>query len=242
LLDFAWSLRIEQRFYVVWPILFFCLTKSRRIRIFLLLGCFVGFFGWKSGDVSLDRMRSYYALLEGCVVALLYKQEFSLPALERWFKKIPTGLTVIPILLAFAGIFVDKHFVLLFSFAVAVFLYSLNVRNSPEKGALAWPPLVWLGQRSYSFYLFHMVVLRLVMEIHSPTGFFSSALMVLIAAIATTAVSACMFVAVEEPMRKLGKRLTMDNGTRVKKNVIGGVGPSGQVRSRPQNTKISEPA
>jgi peptidoglycan/LPS O-acetylase OafA/YrhL len=242
LLDFAWSLRIEQRFYVVWPVLFFCLTKSRRIRLFLLFGCFLAFFGWRGGDVSLDRMRSYYGLLEGCVVALLYKQVFFIPALERWFKKIPTGLTVLPILAAYAGLFLNKNCALLFSFAVAIFLYSLNLRNSPEKGVLAWPPLVWLGQRSYSFYLFHMVVLRVAMGIYSPSGFFGSAVMVLIAAIATTAASACMFILVEEPMRKLGKRLTMDKGRRVRREVATGAGSSGQARSRPKNAEMSETA
>jgi peptidoglycan/LPS O-acetylase OafA/YrhL len=212
LLDFAWSLRIEQRFYLVWPILFFCLTKSRKIRLFLLFACFLAFFGWHGGSVSLDRMRSYYGLLEGCVVALLYKGAFPLPALERFFQKVPTGVWLLPVLAGWGGLFLDKNFALLFSFAVALLLYSLSLRASLTKALLSWPPLVWLGQRSYSFYLFHMVVLRAAMAIHSPSGLFDSAGMVLAASIATAAISALMFVAVEEPMRKLGKRLTRGHG------------------------------
>ena len=149
LLGFAWTLRVEQRFYLLWPVLFFCLTKSRFKRILMLAIIAVAFLPWNDRSIlSMDRMRDHYALLEGCLVALIYKRYFHLPAVERLFTAIPTGLLLLPVAAAFAGLFLNRNFIFLFSLTVALLVFSLTMRDSFVKRMLSWSPLVWLGQRS----------------------------------------------------------------------------------------------
>lgn len=222
LLDHAWSLRIEQRFYLVWPILFFFVTKSKPKRLILLAVAFIALLPWTGSSIAIQHMRDYYGLLEGCVVALLMKHSINSPFLDRKFKQIPTAFFLIPVAAAFATIYLNSTFVILFSFTIALFIYSLGMRDSPVKKALGWGPLVWLGQRSYSFYLLHMVVLRLLIGFFPPANLLASVLIILVAGAVTAAGSAVMFIAVEEPMRKLGRRLTSSPRQIVKKPIPAG--------------------
>jgi len=220
LLDHAWSLRIEQRFYLVWPVLFFFLTKSKPKRLILLALAFVALLPWTGSTIAIQHTRDYYGLLEGCVVALLMKHSINSPFLDRQFTRIPTSLFLIPVALAFASISLHRNFVILFSFTIALFIYSLGMRDSSVKKALGWQPLVWLGQRSYSFYLLHMVVLRILIGLFPPATFVASFLVIVVAGIITAGGAAVMFVAVEEPMRKLGRRLTSAPRQKIAKEPI----------------------
>jgi peptidoglycan/LPS O-acetylase OafA/YrhL len=94
-----------------------------------------------------------------------------------------------------------------FSILVAIYVYHLSVTESWVKRMLGIRPLVWLGQRSYSFYLVHVICLNIVMRIFN-SATVPGAVAVIAGGIAlAAAVAAISYRVIEEPFRRYGKKL-----------------------------------
>ena len=168
----AWSLGIEAQFYIVWPVALMAITRRighRPWRAALLL---LGMAGLSAGlrlamsaaGASPDRL--YFgtdtrseALLVGCALAFI-EGDWRFRALPRWVG--PASLVAI---LVFA---VSHGMDLLWSgsaytgVAVASALLILTLRHGESPLGLSSQPMTWLGDRSYSLYLWHVPVLMLL--------------------------------------------------------------------------------
>jgi peptidoglycan/LPS O-acetylase OafA/YrhL len=188
-----WSLSVEEQFYLFWPLVFAAGMKLFG-RTRLLLGVLAGALGsvalaWILFDPGSDASRVYYGtdthavgLLAGVALALVWSP------IE--LRRHPSGPLVGPILDA-VGVLALGYVVLAFlgvhdydlslyhggylwlALASAVLLASLAHPAARLGSLLGTAPALWLGLRSYSFYLWHWPVLALTrpgLDVDLPRG------------------------------------------------------------------------
>ncbi|MFT3863128.1 MAG: acyltransferase family protein [Solirubrobacterales bacterium] len=190
-----WSLSVEEQFYLFWPLIFAAGMKLLG-RGRLLLGVLIGAAGsvalaWILFDPGHDASRIYYGtdthavgLLAGVALALVWSPtELRLPTHH-------SGPLVGPILDAL-GVIALGYLILSFAhvhdydlalwhggyawlaIATAVLLAALAHPAARLGDIIGRPALLWLGLRSYSFYLWHWPVLAMTrpgIDIDLPRG------------------------------------------------------------------------
>ncbi|HEX5609698.1 MAG TPA: acyltransferase family protein [Solirubrobacterales bacterium] len=188
-----WSLSVEEQFYLFWPLVFAAGMKLFG-RTRLLLGVVAGALGsvalaWILFDPGSDASRVYYGtdthavgLLAGVALALVWS-----PVELRRHR---SGPLVGPILDA-VGVLALGYVVLAFlgvhdydlslyhggylwlALACTALLAALAHPAARLGALLGTPPALWLGLRSYSFYLWHWPVLALTrpgLDVDLPRG------------------------------------------------------------------------
>jgi peptidoglycan/LPS O-acetylase OafA/YrhL len=190
-----WSLSVEEQFYLFWPLVF-AIGMKLFGRGRLLVGVLAGAAGsvvlaWILFDPGHDASRIYYGtdthavgLLAGVALALVWSPtELRLPSHK-------SGPLVGPILDAL-GVIALGYLILSFlhvhdydlalwhggyawvAIATALLLAALAHPAARLGGIIGRPALLWLGLRSYSFYLWHwpvLVMTRPGIDIDLPRG------------------------------------------------------------------------
>ena len=212
-----WSLAVEEQFYIVWPILFTLVMRFLNLR---WLWCIVAGLAVMSviwmvilftpGD---DPSRVYFGsdpraftILIGVAVGLFWK-----PWRYTWGKPVGYAMDLVALLgmVVIVGIMViARHWTdwmypwgLLLTSLCAIVLVAFVVRPGSLLGRmLEISPLRWLGQRSYSIYLWHWPVL---LALQWEFGFEPDTLaIVAVGLLATFALSELSYRFVETPMRR----------------------------------------
>jgi len=207
----VWTLGIEQKFYLVWPLLVFAggafLARTRILATLCLIASM--FLLW---TLVLPMFVHYYVILLGCLLAVVMhsKRGFTLVrplthplvgvlaaggliAAQLW---IPTGV---------AQFGSEAPVIALYAIPVVLLIPSL-VAPGPVSWLLSRPTLVFIGERSYSLYLTQQIA-----------GFVAAGLSPMFttprvaSAIAVTLIALLLadqlYRHVEQPMIALGRRV-----------------------------------
>jgi peptidoglycan/LPS O-acetylase OafA/YrhL len=214
-----WSLSVEEQFYLFWPLAFAAgmkLAGPRRLLAGVLVGALASVaLAWVLFDPH-DASRAYYGtdthavgLLLGVALALLWGPwDLRRGTPGRWTGPILDAVGVLA--LGYLVIsFLDVHDYDLGLFhggylwlaAITAVLIGVLAHPAPRLGGLiAQPPMVWLGLRSYSFYLWHWPVLALTRP-GIDVSFLSRGFLIPLQLLAVLALAELSYRYVERPFR-----------------------------------------
>jgi peptidoglycan/LPS O-acetylase OafA/YrhL len=216
-MQLLWSIGIEEKFYLLWPLLGFVFLRTlvpwRRLqgRLLTCLGlfapCALTYLFWESGRYLFD----YIFILYGVVGAVLLHERVPYERL-RPLGRMPVMLSAIAIAAVLQVALLPSghatHFYrALYGAAVLVALLGIAMARRNVLG-LRSRAMVFLGLISYVFYLSHSLVLDLVER--TPLGrhgLLYSFGDVLVALAVTIALSWVVHEAFERPLIRMGHRL-----------------------------------
>ncbi|HEX4463666.1 MAG TPA: acyltransferase family protein [Solirubrobacterales bacterium] len=187
-----WSLSVEEQFYLFWPLAFaagMSLLGRKRLALGVLAGAVASLaLMWVLFDPT-DASRVYYGtethaagLLIGVALALVWAPwQLRRATPGRWCGPMLDAVGVLALgYLALSFLQVHDYDLALYhggylwiALASAAVIAVFAHPAARLGGLVAQPPLVWLGLRSYSFYLWHWPVLALTrpgLDISLPRG------------------------------------------------------------------------
>jgi peptidoglycan/LPS O-acetylase OafA/YrhL len=209
----SWSLGIEEKFYLVWPVAAFVLLHGcRQWRLALGVG-FAALFA----ALPLCRLGpwtscvfDYYTILVGCCTAVVLFE-------KRHYERLKGLGSALGGWCAF-GFLVATHFSIerlptvfiarLYPVAVALFMISLLAGRGPFGRALGCAPLVFIGKISYGMYLVHLLCSNAANLVFRPGSgkWYIGVLAYLLACALCIAASKALAVAIEQPFIRLGHK------------------------------------
>jgi peptidoglycan/LPS O-acetylase OafA/YrhL len=218
MLGHAWSLGIEEKFYLVWPLLITVLFPflRRSLAVTLVLGI---------GILFLPPMlaRSYGGLLLGALLAIVLAKssDASLPGL---LLRLPTDVAGLLVVVGYLGMTMYGLPVLLFSACVTLLIGTLVLRRSWLRSLLEGRWIVTCGKRSYAMYLIHVLVIDFVERVGARTGGLRWYVVIPVAYGLSVLGATVIFYAVERPCTKFGRRAARGMRESLTKRLPLGVG------------------
>ncbi|GAB3048340.1 hypothetical protein GCM10027053_03020 [Intrasporangium mesophilum] len=199
-LTHTWSLAMEEQFYLLWPLLLPFVVRLRRPAIVLawvavavavlrLAACLSG--AWSFGSFSPFTRAD--GLLVGCALAFEVARGWRFP--DGWAGR---GLTAAAVAV-FGACFLWSNGILallpmtVVASAVLVARCLEMSRRGPTVAALQLGPLRYVGRVSYGVYLFHALVVALVLRYGMPAPF-------VVVTVVSLAIASLSWVLVERPV------------------------------------------
>jgi len=205
----SWSLGVEEKFYLVWPVLGFVLISSARyLRMPVVLGVMAVVFVISHFYPSLYIL-GYYKLLVGCMLALLLDREESYRFIGSIVSKAGT-VFVIPAFVIVHLLKPEYKFLdIIYPITVALLIAMIITTNTWLTRFLETAPVRTVGRVSYGIYLIHVLVLNAVHSVIKPgVGQITVGLSVLIiATILTSMIAYGMSILIERPLTRQGRRI-----------------------------------
>jgi peptidoglycan/LPS O-acetylase OafA/YrhL len=213
-----WSLSVEEQFYLLWPLMFAAgmkLLGRQRLMLGVLAGAGLStllmlvLFNPASPDrVFYGTDTRAVGLLLGVALALVWHPSRLRPITGRGARWILDGVGVLALVMILRT-FLDVHDFdpglyhggfLLLAFWTTLLVGVLAHPAARLGRVVGNPPLVWLGLRSYSFYLYHWPILMLTrpdidVPLHGP-------FLVILQLAATIALADLSYRYVEQPFRQ----------------------------------------
>jgi peptidoglycan/LPS O-acetylase OafA/YrhL len=218
----GWSLGIEEKFYLFWPLIGFVLWRgSRRRRLrgtAILAAIFVGgsivFSGLDANGRVIGRfLYSFYPILIGCLAAFLLHDRSNferIRGLVQWGRGIPALLVFL--LIHFATPWLNGWLREALHVVDPLATVGLMAGLLTGAGAGAWflrsRPLVFVGRLSYGVYLLHLLAMGAVYRL-LPTGLHHPAVSIvafILCSLLSILGAWILSLAVESPCIRLGRR------------------------------------
>lgn len=202
----AWSLGVEEKFYLLWPLLLVWLYPLRLRSLPWLVAMAVAL--W---FMPAQMGRSYGGLLVGVCIAVVIDRIARMPnSALKWLP--PDAAIAVMIAGAYLLVGLDSRFILMFSTCVGLLIASLVSRPGLLHRVLGSGGLVFVGRRSYAIYLVHVLAANAIARMILPRW----ELNWIATAFATFTLSlACamtLHVLIERPCISAGRRLSLSLG------------------------------
>lgn len=225
----AWTLGIEEKYYLLWPLLFIGLQSLRySLQVTLLVAAFCAEF------LLLPHleMRGYGGLTIGSLVAIVANNNSSLAA--KLFSA--PGGWALSMLAAYVVVVVsgDGRFNILMSATAALTIASVVRHEGGVVGrVLSWKPLAAAGKLTYGVYLIHVLVANAVATALSAMEIQYSWLLAFALTYAFSLGAAIVLkIAIEDPMIALGRRFAV-------RFAVGGRSPLPAISLHPQRLRYA---
>ena len=210
----TWSLGIEEKFYLLWPVVAFRALRNHKARIALAAGAVLLF----SAARLVPQGRyvfPYAAICWGCLFALLYDTAGIRDKLDVWVSSWRACIVLLtwPLLhavVASSNLPLAARLTAELAYPVSIALVILaSLRCAPLARVLSFKPLAVLGRYSYSIYLIHLLVRqtveRLLHKMGIGTG--NGLLVFLLMLLLSTAGASILYYAIESRFREMGRRI-----------------------------------
>lgn len=172
-LGVLWSLSVEEIFYIAFPLL--CVMLGRGKGLILFLMAVIAYapyfrslhFGEESGAYLYHYFSSFDGIAIGCLTALIAHH-------------IRTQIQVLKMMIALLSVLmialylyapikeVSTWSISVFALLTGLLIFCLAQQPYSESGSLLSKIMVWMGQRSYEMYLFHLIILGLIKVMYFP--------------------------------------------------------------------------
>lgn len=211
----SWTLGIEEKFYFCWPLICFFLLSTLRRRIF------AGWFLYGSAIIlavfSFKMGRAYAGLIVGAILAMLFSNDLALARLRRIISRVPTVLILAFVAVGFWLVDLDERAVFGFSWIIGLTVASVLLKPSWLSRLLSTRWIVWFGKRSYAMYLIQGFAIEAVLLFFHPASWSGEIGFALAAFLLASLGAAMLHRFLEEPARRMGKRLVARREQRQKR-------------------------
>jgi peptidoglycan/LPS O-acetylase OafA/YrhL len=204
----AWTLGIEEKFYLVWPLLMLLFVKDlRRAGLAAIVAAVVLMLAF---EVRGEILRGYIGLGFGTAAALWATSSPKVDAASK--KAWVAPLAFLGMAFAYAGKVAIPH-PFAWNIAISIFATPLivSIWNRPDQPIsryLSFRPLAWLGRLTYSIYLIHVLVINVVLVVMAKAHLPQHTLAIFAIAYAASIAAAWLpHISVEKPLISVGRRL-----------------------------------
>lgn len=206
----SWSLGVEEKFYLLWPLLGFVLLRGGFLsRLLLAAAVGLGLQAFRIMDHPL-RFWAYGDILIGCAVAILLHRQVTYTSIARlgtpnWGYASAAIALTLQCLYQFS----NSIWGVFYPFGIALLVVHLLLGRSAWIRALERPLICHIGRLSYSIYLLHILCIQAVCRMLPAGGGVATALLAsLLSALLAIGAAEVMHRLLEKPLIGVGKRIS----------------------------------
>jgi len=196
----SWTVGVELKFYLLFPLVVFLMTKNTNLRI-AAIAIAAALFTVQGSFLA----EAYCAVLFGAMLAFALERPRGYAFVAK-LTRVPAVVPVALIIGLFALLRYSEQFTALAAVATYLLAYAI-VQEAAVSRVLTWRPLAYLGQRSYGAYLLHFLALRIGYMVFGNDSTTAGLLAACVCVVLTVPAAELLYRTIERPGTNYGRQL-----------------------------------